>query len=106
MNFVDVLITSPSTFITKVWGQDRRICCLILGVKGSKGATSSALVSQDEGPGDPYKKQLCPPSDPENWFSYMDLLGRKKPYLCFFLNHICWSLVKLSKISLFTFSLV
>ena len=24
----------PSTFIRKVWGQNRRICCLIVGVKG------------------------------------------------------------------------
>ena len=30
----DILTTSPSTFITKVWGQDRRICSLMLGVKG------------------------------------------------------------------------
>ena len=38
MNFHDILITSPSTFIKKVWEQDRRICYLILGVnyKGLK----------------------------------------------------------------------
>ena len=35
VNFLDILIiTSPITFIRKVWGQDRRICSLILGVKG------------------------------------------------------------------------
>ena len=34
MNFLDVFTTSPSTFIRNVWGQDRRICSLILGVKG------------------------------------------------------------------------
>ena len=34
MNFLDILTTSSSTFISKEWGQDRRICSLILGVKG------------------------------------------------------------------------
>ena len=34
--FHDILTTSPSTFIRKVWGQDRRICSLILAVKGLK----------------------------------------------------------------------
>ena len=31
---VDILILTPSTFIRKVWGQDRRIFYLVLGVKG------------------------------------------------------------------------
>ena len=39
VNFLDILITSPQhiymyTCIRKVWGQDRRIWSLILGVKG------------------------------------------------------------------------
>ena len=34
MNFLDILITSPQYFIRKIWGQDRRIWSLILGVKG------------------------------------------------------------------------
>ena len=34
MKFLDIVITSPRTFIRKVWGQDRRICSLILRVKG------------------------------------------------------------------------
>ena len=33
MNFLYILITSFGSFITKVWGQGRRICSLILGVK-------------------------------------------------------------------------
>ena len=33
MNFLDILITSPQYVIRKVWGQDRRTCSLILGVK-------------------------------------------------------------------------
>ena len=32
--FLDISKILPSTFIRKVWGQERRICSLILGVKG------------------------------------------------------------------------
>ena len=34
VNFLDILITSPQYFYKKNMGQDRRICSLILGVKG------------------------------------------------------------------------
>ena len=34
VNFLDILIISPQYVIRKVWGQDRRICSLILEVKG------------------------------------------------------------------------
>ena len=36
MNFLDILITPPQHVYKKSTGQDRRICSLILGVKGLK----------------------------------------------------------------------
>ena len=46
MNFLDILISSPQYVYEKSVGQDRRICSLILGVKGfeSRESTGQAYL--------------------------------------------------------------
>ena len=45
VKFLDILITSPWYFYKKVWAHDRRICSLILGVKGLR--QISGLLSNE-----------------------------------------------------------
>ena len=47
VNFLDILITSPSTFKKKVWGQDGRICSLIFRVNRLKSENGYVEYGQD-----------------------------------------------------------
>ena len=49
MNFLDLFYEEllPSTFLRIVLEQERRVCCLILGVKGLNNGSFDALDNMD-----------------------------------------------------------